>query len=104
MLPAVQRVLMTAPHDASPPGAVFIVDCSPLVPSGTKASAIIDKEETAGTLGKQLGKPVGRLLEKLLVGFRAAQPVGVEAGASLALGLLKAPPAEHGLETPSIVS
>ena len=49
--------------------------------------------------GKQLGKPVGRMLDKLLCAHRGSMTlVGIEGGASLALGLLKAPPTEHGLK------
>ena len=100
LLPAVQRVMMATEASVTPPGAVFIVDCTPLIPEGSSAKQVIDKEATAGQLGKQLGKPVGRLLEKLLVGRRdgSVSLVGVECGASLALGLLQAPPSEHGIK------
>ena len=98
ILPAVQRVLMTTDASVSPPGAIFILDCTPLIPANESAQSVLDKEATAGQLGKQLGKPVGRLLEKLLTGHHGTVTlVGIDGGAALALGLLQVPPAEHGL-------
>ena len=102
-LPAVQRVLMSTDEAASPPGAVFIVDCTPLVPAGGSGQAIMDKEvgeATAdGHLSKQISKPVGRILDRLCVGYRGCVTlVGVESGAPLALTLL-----EHGTKSGATV-
>ena len=106
ILPAVQRILMATDTDTNipPPGAIFIIDCTPLIPTGSKAQWILDKEAKAGPQpGKQLGKPVGRLLEKLLSGHRGSVTlVGVDGGASLALCLLQALPAEHGIKDGAI--
>jgi G3E family GTPase len=103
VLPAVQRVLMATSASVSPPGAIFILDCMPLVPAGSNPRSVVDKEAAGGQLGKQLGKPVGRLLEKLLCGHHGSVTlVGFEAGAPLALGLMRAPSSEHGIKAGSI--
>lgn len=100
LLPAVQRVLMTAEAGACPPDAVFIVDCTPLIPAGACPHTIVDAEGTVnGPLGKLLGKPVGRLLEKMLTGHRGRVTlVTFEGGAQLALRLLQAAQNDHGLK------
>jgi G3E family GTPase len=106
ILPAVQRVLMTTDSAASPPGAIFIVDCTPLVPAGGNARSIMDKEVSDaggadGRLGKQISKPVGRFLDKLCVGYKGSITlIGVEDGAPLALLLLGAQ--AHGTKAGSI--
>ena len=103
LLPAVQRILMTTDANVAPPSAIFIVDCTPLLPSDSSAQQVIDKEVTTTALAKQVSKPVGRLLEKLLCGYRGnVSLVGVDYGASLAFGLLQAPPAEHGIKEGAI--
>ena len=100
LLPAVQQVLMAADGGASPPRVIFLVDCTPLIPSGSTPRAVVDAEGAAtGPLGKHLGKPVGRLLEKILVGHRGrASLVAFEGGAQLALRLLQAASNDHGLK------
>ena len=94
-LPAVHRVLMSAA--ASSPGAVFLLDCTPLVPAGGSARDIMDKEVAEagadGRLGKLVSKPVSKILDKLLAGYRGSVTlVGVAGGAPLALCLLE----QHG--------
>ena len=99
LLPAVQRVLM-ADGDVSPPGAIFMVDCTPLIPAGRSLKSALDAEgTTSGPLGKDLGKPVGRLLEKMLAGYKGSVSlVAFEGGAQLALRLLQAPETDRGLK------
>ena len=93
VLPAVQRVLMST--EASPPDAIFLIDCTPLVPVGQSARAIMDKESSAvgadGQLGKSISKPVSRILDRLCAGCRDSSItlVGVDGGAPLALALLQ---------------
>lgn len=90
--PAVQRVLMSCEADVSPPDAVFVVDCTPLIPAASDLRSLIEAECLSGssTLGK-LGKPVARLLEKVLCGHKGrASLVAFEEGALLALRLLRA--------------
>ena len=93
VLPAVQRVLMST--EASPPDAIFLLDCTPLVPAGQSARAIMDKESSAvgadGQLGKSISKPVSRILDRLCAGCRDSSItlVGVDGGAPLALALLQ---------------
>lgn len=99
LLPTVQQVLMASDAGGSPPGAIFLVDCLPLVPAGSSLCSIVDAECGTGPLGKQLGKPLGRFLEKLLSGFRGrVSLVAFEGVAQLALRLLHAAPNDHGLK------
>ena len=79
-----------------PPGAIFIVDCTPLVPAGGIARDVVDKEVSDARasdevcLGKQINRPVSRILDRLCAGYRGRTTlVGVEAGAPLALSLLE---------------
>ena len=106
LLPAVQRVLMctesSSTPDLTPPDAIFIVDCSPLVPTGGSAKSIIDQEVSDAVadrhLGKQISRPVSRLLERLCVGYRGHLTlVGLGCSAPLALCLL-----EHGTKMGSV--
>ena len=99
ILPAIQRVLLEssdpASADATVPG-VFVVDCSLLLPAGCSARDIMDKELSDagadGHLGKQVTKPVSRVLDRLCSGYRGSITlVGVQESAPLALCLL-----EHG--------
>ena len=98
LLPAVQRVLMCT--EASPPEAIFLVDCTPLIPTGTSPRSVLDAEGMAnGPLGKQLGKPVGRLLEKMLAGYHGRVTlVTFGGGAQLALRMLQAAQNDHGFK------
>ena len=64
-------------------------------PAGASAHDIMDKEVSdAGAdsrLGKQISKPVTKILERLFVGSRGSITlVGVDGGAPLALSLLEA--------------
>ena len=93
---------MTTDAEAPPPGAVFIVDCTPLVPAGSSARAIMDKEVSDATadshLGKQISKPVSRILDRLCAGYRGRMTlVGVDGGAPLALCLL-----QHGTKSGTV--
>ena len=81
-------------ESVAPPGSVFIVDCTPLTPVGGSARDIMDKEVAeAGAdarMGKTFSRPVSRLLERLLAGYKGGVTlVGVAAGAPLALCLLE---------------
>ena len=57
ILPALQRVLMRADAGVSAPGAIIVVDCTPLAPAVGSLSSIVDAEccSIGGALGKQLG-------------------------------------------------
>ena len=100
ILPAVQRVLMATDSGSTPPAAILIVDCTPLIPASGKPQSIMDAENAAqGPLGKQVGKPVGRFLEKILCGIRGSITlVAFEAASQLALRLLQAAPNDHGIK------
>ena len=99
VLPALQHLLMSADAPAPPPVAIFIVDCSPLLAGGNPRSIIDAEGATDGPLGKNLGKPIGRFLEKLLAGYRGnLSLVAFDGGAQLALRLLQAAPRDHGIK------
>ena len=93
ILPAIQRALLST--ESAPP-AIFVIDCSPLMPSSGSARAIMDKEiSDSGAdrhLGKQISKPVSRVLDRLCSGYRGSITLfGIQESAPLALCLL-----EHG--------
>ena len=90
---AAHRMVMPAEKDSVPaPDAVFIIDCTPLVPTGSSARGVMDKEVSQtgadAHLGKTISKPVSRILEKLLAGYKGSVTlVGIASGAPLALCL-----------------
>ena len=101
VLPAIQRVLMNGDAATAPPTAIFVIDCTQInASSENDLRSIVDAEtEAGGALGKKLGKPVGRFLEKLLCGYRGRVTlVAFGGGAQLALRLLQADPSERGIK------
>jgi hypothetical protein len=97
----IQRLLMNTDAPASPPTAIFVVDCTPLIKAGDNVRSIVDAEAAADGqgLGKRYGKPVARFLEKLLAGYKGnLSLVAFEGGAQLALRLLQATPQDHGFK------
>ena len=113
LTPAAQRLLLGSEDEeiegftTTTLSATFIlVDLSPLVAESdavratsatTSARAILDAEGSTAALGKQLGKPTARLLEKLFSGVEGATLVAYGATAQLALKLLRTGEAEHGI-------
>ena len=102
VLSAIQRVLMDVDATTASPTAIFVIDCTQLIKAGSETNlrSIVDAEtEAGGALGKKLGKPVGRFLEKLLCGYRGiVSLVAFGGGAQLALRLLQADPSERGIK------
>lgn len=102
VLPAIQRVLMNGDAATALPTAIFVIDCTQINASSDRHDlrSIVDAEtEAGGALGKKLGKPVGRFLEKLLCGHRGrVSLVALGGGAQLALRLLQAEPSERGIK------
>lgn len=103
----VQELLLGPSDESVPqrgaPSTVVVLDLSPLCPDASSASTLLDAEGSSTPLGKTLGKPAARALEKLLVGTSDITIIASGGTAQLALKLLRAGPDEHGLK-PGTVS